>query len=503
MSGSNPADRRRLVAVSNRLPVVIEPEGDGWALRPGSGGLVTALAPVLRHRGGVWIGWAGTTAGVELAPLLGPASLETGYDLHAIPLSAEEESLFYGGFCNEILWPLLHDLQSRCNFDPAYWRAYLEVNQRYAETVAARIRPHDFIWVHDYHLIPLGGALRERGCGQKTAFFLHTPFPPVDILLKLPWRGQIVQALLQYDLVGFQTLRDRRNFLQCVLHFWPDLRTRGRGPVLTLGLGERDVRIGSFPIGIDFDEFSGAAQSREVAEAAWYMHEKYPDKRLILGVDRLDYTKGIPQRLEAFRTALRTYPELRERVTMLQIVVPGRAGVPEYQALKEEIEGRVGQINGEFASPGWVPIHYFFRSLSRQELLSYYRACEIALVTPLKDGMNLVAKEYVAACVDEVGVLILSEFAGAAAQLHRGALTVNPNDVEGMAAAIRRAFLMPAEEQRQRVRRMRENVRRNDIYRWVDGFLEAALARHLADFPPIEEYRPRVAGADGRPLTPP
>ncbi len=493
MNDPTSRERRRLVAVSNRLPVVVEPDGEGWTIRPGSGGLVTALAPVLRHRGGMWVGWAGTTAPIDLGALLGPASVETGYDLHPIPLTAEQESLFYGGFCNEVLWPLFHDLQSRCNYVPAYWRAYLEVNRLYAGLVAARTRPRDFIWVHDYHLIPLGATLRELGIGQKMAFFLHTPFPPLDILMKLPWRGQIVRSLLEYDLVGFQTLRDRRNFLHCVTHFWPELRTTGRGQVLTLRLGEREVRIGSFPIGIDFEEFSGGAKKREVSEAAWYLHEKYADKKLILGVDRLDYTKGIPLRLEAFRTALRLYPELRGQVTMFQIVVPSRASVPEYQALKEEIEGLVGQINGEFADPGWVPIHHFYRSLSREELLSYYRACEIALVTPLKDGMNLVAKEYAAASVEEAGVLILSEFAGAAAQLHRGALIVNPNDVEATAAAIRDAVRMPGDEQRRRMRRLRDNVMRHDIYRWVDSFLQAALARHLADFPHIEEYRPEIA----------
>ncbi len=464
----------RLVTVSNRLPVVVEQGEGGLEVRTGSGGLVTALAPILRHRGGIWIGWPGPTGEEGLEELLRTASADAGYELRPVLLSAAQVRLFYDGFCNEVLWPLFHDLQSRCVFRPEYWRSYQEVNRRFARAVTENVDPGDFVWVHDYHLLLFASALRELGRADRTAFFLHTPFPSVDILLKLPWRSQVLRAMLDYGLLGFQTMRDRRNFLECVLHFWPDVRTSGRGPVIDLHFEGRDVRLGAFPIGIDYREFASGAQAGEVEETVTWLRERYPGQQIILGVDRLDYTKGIPERLEAFRTALERYPELRGKVTLVQVAVPSRAAVPEYQSLRDTIEGLIGKINGEYTAPGWVPIHYLYRSLSREELLAYYRASDVALVTPLKDGMNLVAKEFCAANVDSSAVLVLSEFAGAASQLSRWALTVNPNDVEGMAEAIRSAVLMPPRERRHRMRRLRKNVKNYDIHRWVRNLLAAA-----------------------------
>jgi trehalose 6-phosphate synthase len=320
-------------------------------------------------------------------------------------------------------------------------------------------------------------------------FFLHIPFPPLDIFLKLPWRFQILRALLAYDVIGFQTLRDRRNFVQCVRALLKDVAVQGKGQVIAAQVGGRLVRAGVFPIGIDFQEFAQQAASRAVSEAAWYFHEAFANRTIVFSVDRLDYTKGIPQKLAAFRRALMRYPELRERVTLVQVIVPSREDIPEYGELKAEIERLVGEINGQFTRAAWVPIHYMYQSLPRVELLAYYRASEIALITPLKDGMNLVAKEY-CACSLEDGALILSEFAGAAAQLQRDALLVNPYDVEGVAAAIHRAWTMPPEERRARMRNLRRAIRERDIFWWVDSFLRAGTARDLDDFTLLEEVVP-------------
>ena len=489
MMDANGQARSRLIVVSNRLPVVFQrsPSGE-WTTRPGSGGLVTALLPVLRDRGGIWIGWPGV-AGDEagFGPALEAAGTEAGYTLAAVPLEAQEVRDFYHGFSNEIVWPLFHDLVSLCNFDPAYWDVYLDVNRKYANTVAAHTRSGDFVWIHDYQLMNVGEELRALGVKSRLAFFLHIPFPAPDIFMKLPWRKALVDALLQYDLVGFQTARDRRNFLACAQQLVEGFGYEGRAPVVNATVQGRRVRVGSFPISIDYNAFMSAAAADSVAAKARELHRLLPKRKLVLGIDRLDYTKGIALRLRAFQTLLERYPKLRGQLSLIQVVVPSREDIPQYQAMKTEIEQLVGRINGAFARPGgWVPVWYEYRSLSRLELLAYYRAADIALVTPLKDGMNLVAKEYCACSIEEDCVLILSEFAGAAEQLARGAILVNPYDVHGVAEALRRAHAMPEAERTARMRAMRRSIRRHDVFGWVDAFLHAAVARELRDFPAPE-----------------
>jgi trehalose 6-phosphate synthase/phosphatase len=432
----------RLIVVSNRLPYVFKRAPDGtWRREGGSGGLVSALVPVLRDRGGTWIGWPGTSdRGPGLEEALSSASAQLGITLRGVELDAADIHNFYYGFSNEIIWPLFHDLQSLCVFEPNYWGSYKEVNRRFAQAVVEACGKADFVWVHDYHLMNVAAESRKLGCRVRMGFFLHIPFPPPDIFFKLPWRTTLLHALLQYDLIGFQTLRDRRNFIQCVRLAHGHANVQGKGNVVTVTAGPYKARVGNFPISIDYGNFSRQAASADVAARADELHRLLPQRKIILGVDRLDYTKGIPHRLRAFRNALDRYPELRERISLIQVVVPSRVDIPEYHDLKTQIEQLVGEINGSFMRPGgWVPVWYVYASLSRIDLLAYYRAAHIALVTPLKDGMNLVAKEYCACSIEEECVLILSEFAGAAAQLQRGALLVNPYDIEGVADAIYRA----------------------------------------------------------------
>ncbi|MCB2203364.1 trehalose-6-phosphate synthase [bacterium] len=488
----------RLIIVSNRLPVVFRREEGVLNWRPGSGGLVTALAPVLRDRGGVWIGWSGLSSEdqEEVNDALSESSAATGYELEAVPLTAEELELYYHGFANEVLWPLFHDLQSHCNFRPEYWHSFQKVNSKFARHIHRATRRGDYIWIHDYHLINVGAELRALDVHSPLGFFLHIPFPPPDIFMKMPWRFNILHALLSYDLVGFQTMRDKRNFVQCVRLLLKDVIVRNAGGFHICAIEHREVRVGVFPISIDHREFERRARSQEVSEAAWYIHEDLPHQQIILGIDRLDYTKGIPYRLEAFRNALRRFPELIESMTLVQVVVPSRTDIPKYHDLKVEIERLVSEINGEFTRSGWVPIHYIFRHLTRTELLAYYRTAEIALITPIKDGMNLVAKEFCASNIEENGVLVLSEFAGAVAQLHKQAILVNPYDVEGMAEALRDAFSMNYEERGRRMRLLRATVARYDIYRWVESFLNAAFSRHLNDYPVVAEYIPPMNDND-------
>lgn len=485
---------KRMVCVSNRLPVSLQQAEGAWHVKPSSGGLVSALEPVLQNRGGMWIGWPGAAvAEGELDEALAATSRDAGYELKPVLLTKEEIDGFYYGFANEIIWPLFHGFSTRANFDHTYWESYESANRRFAEVIANNARRDDFVWIQDYHLMCVAHYLKQGGHNFRTAFFLHIPFPPPEMFLKLPWRTQVLEGLLAHDLVGFHTLRDRNNFLQCVREVVTHKRATGSGQVVTVKYGGREIRIGAFPISIDYDGLQRQAKSAEVdaMSALWKQQFGGDGMQVMIGMDRLDYTKGIPERLAAFELALKRYPELRGKITLVQVTVPSREEVPEYAALLNEIERLVGHINGEYTEAGsWVPIHYLHRSLTRAETIAYLRASEIALVTPLRDGMNLVAKEYCACDVEEDGVLILSEFAGAAAELSRGALMVNPHDVEGVARAIRAAYHMSPVERRRRMRRLREQVREHNIYTWVGSILDAAFVPSLEHFPVIEAYVP-------------
>lgn len=461
------------ILVSNRLPVKLEHEDDGWHLTPGSGGLVTALAPVLKDHEGDWIGWPGAEINDEVRELLDNSTSDIGYNLGTVNLTEDEIHGFYRGFSNGALWPLFHDLLDHCTFDSTDWEIYQKVNYKFARAVADKAGDSNFIWVQDYHLMLVGHFLNEMGFNDRSAFFLHVPFPPQDIYIKLPWRQEILEALLAFRLIGFQTERDRRNFIHCVRHLIPSAQISHHRKYPVIRYENRTTRIGSFAISIDFKYFNDFAKSKEVNDTAWFIHEEYPNQKIVLGIDRLDYTKGIPHRLLAFANLLDRYPELKEKIVLMQVVVPSRTEVLEYQQMKSQIDEMVGRINSKHTTRGWVPIHYIYGSLEPGELLGYYKASEIALITPLKDGMNLVAKEYCASCYDDVGVLILSEFAGAAGRLDVGAILVNPYNLEEVADAIYHAYYMDVEEQKERMRKLRAEVRRYNVFQWVEKFVKS------------------------------
>ncbi len=491
----NNHEKARLIIVSNRLPIVLSKTASGrWQVKQGSGGLVTALAPVLRNRGGLWIGWPGTTQideKTEIKTLFTRVAKDFGYTFEPVFLSEELVNDYYLGFSNQVLWPLFHDLQTRCDFAPEYWKAFQKVNKMFAQTIADNIKTSDdHIWVHDYHLMGVGKALREMETAAKIGYFLHIPFPPLDLFLKLPWRFQILESLLCYDLIGFQTQRDRRNFVVCVHAMFPHIKIKGRGRVLSTEVNGRTVRLGNFPISIDYNEFAHKAGTQNVEKRLAEIKAVFKADHLILGVDRLDYTKGIPERLLAFRNALERYPDLEKKISLIQIVVPSRQRIVEYDHLKSEIEQLVSEINGKFTRPGWVPIHYLYQSVDRTELTALYRAADIALVTPLKDGMNLVAKEYCASNIKTDGVLILSEFAGAASQLYKHAFLVNPYDIQAIADAIYQACHMGIDEKRNRMKALRKIVRKSDIYWWVDEFLKSVFSKDLNALRPLVDYIP-------------
>jgi trehalose 6-phosphate synthase/phosphatase len=387
---------QRLVIVSNRLPIAVEATPAGRRVVPGSGGLVTAMGPVLADRGGKWIGWLGAIGVEETRAALDEAGDALGYDLEPVELTAEEIAGFYEGFANEVLWPLFHDFIPHCVFDPSYWPIYEKANRKFAEATAEVVEDGDYVWIHDYHLMRVGAELRKMGLEHDLGFFLHIPFPSVDMFSKMPWRLQILDGFLDYDLVGFQTVRDLRNFGQCVAALIPNAVVHESSDQIRIEARGRVVRAGAFPISIDYEDFVHRAVENPVSELVARVRSQLPNRKLILGLDRLDYTKGIPERVRAYGLALERYPELRGNVTFLQVVIPSRTKVDEYQHLKNEIDRLIGSVGGRYSQAGWAPLQYLFRRLTEKELLAYYRACDVALITPLKDGMNLVCKEYCA-----------------------------------------------------------------------------------------------------------
>jgi alpha,alpha-trehalose-phosphate synthase [UDP-forming] len=466
----------RVINVSNRLPILIRKHAGGARVERSSGGLATALEAGWRDRPGVWIGWAGSTPNQHVEPLLVKASRNRSYTLRAVALTEEEIAKFYSGFANEIIWPLFHDMPSRCNFDPEYWEMYQRVNRKFAKLTAETAAEDDFVWVHDYHLMLTAEAMRNAGVRAPMGFFLHIPFPGLDVFEKLPWKYPILKALLEFDVIGFQSDHDRTNFTTCLERLLPEAVIHRGHPHLQIRLGARRTVVGTFPIGVDFEEFARQAARPEIEAHSAEIRRRLSGDVLVLGVDRLDYTKGIPERLKSFRLLLRRFPEQRGHITLVQVVVPSREEIPNYKHLRREVELLVSQINGEFTEPGWVPVHYIHRNLGREELLAYYRAADIGLVTPLKDGMNLVAKEFCAAQIDERGVLIVSEFAGAGPELRSGAILVNPNDFAEVAEAVHDAAHMPVEEKRRRMRLLRDIVKDHSVQRWIRSFLQAIPA---------------------------
>ncbi|HMB31836.1 MAG TPA: trehalose-6-phosphate synthase [Desulfohalobiaceae bacterium] len=464
-----------LVVVSNRLPVVLKWRDGSWDIYPGSGGLVTALTPILSRNGGTWIGWPGTVEKEGIYESIQEFSDTQGYTLWPVLLDEDDVQGYYYGFSNEILWPLLHGFHNRCNFEADYWLKYQKVNTQFAKEILRKTDSEDYVWVHDYHLMCVAREIEKMGQIRKCGFFLHIPFPGPEIFLKLPWRLEILRALLDFDLVGFQTHQDMNNFIRCLECLCSDLYVEDMDDLFKVFCGSFQVKVGCFPISIDFHQFAQRAASKEVSRRSNDLNLLHQDQQIILGIDRLDYTKGIPQRLEAFRNTLLRFPDLRGKIALLQVVVPSREEVKEYQILKEEIERLVGEINGLYTEPGWIPIHYLYRSLSSEELLSFYIASDMALITPLWDGMNLVVKEYCACNYKEDGVLILSEFAGAASQLFQDSILVNPYDINKVSEAIRRGFYMNKAERKARMAGLREVIKNYDIHFWVKSFLQAVF----------------------------
>jgi trehalose 6-phosphate synthase/phosphatase len=463
----------RLVVISSRLPLTIKRANDQWHADRSSGGLATAMGPLLDRSEGMWIGWSGE-AGGRSTDVADPerqrvvAEITERYGYHPVDLPAGVARGFYEGFSNGTLWPLCHQFPMSVTFNPKDWDAYVEANRRFAEVAVRHIRPGDLVWVHDYQLMLVPKLIREAIPDARVGYFHHIPFPSSSIYRILPRREELLEGLLGADVVAFHTYPYLQHFRASLL------RILGiESQMDHVEYDSRCVSLEALPIGIAPKEFTDLldeddATARRLAE----IRLRFAGRRLLLGVDRLDYTKGIPQRLRTFRKLLEMEPELRGRAVLVQVAVPSRERVPLYKQLRREVDGLIGEINGEYATADWTPIVYIRRGIPRRELVALYAAAEAALVTPLRDGLNLVAKEYVACKRGGDGALVLSEFAGAAAEMGE-AFIVNPYDEERTAETIARVLAMPAEQRKERMQALYKRVTRNDVFAWSERFLEA------------------------------
>lgn len=448
----------RLVVVSNRVADLRHATQ--------SGGLAVAIADALKAKGGVWFGWDGNTLENETEKL----GIDRVGDVDVIssPLTVEDYSQYYIGYANSVLWPLFHYRVDLVDYRPQYFDGYMRVNGKFASLLKPFLKQGDMVWVHDYHLIPFAERLRALGCRHKMGFFLHIPFPPADIIAASPNHAYLVQAMLQYDVVGFQSSTDLNNFNRYVEENIPD----AMGADGVIRYGGRTVRAIRLPIGIDVAQFTELAEKTFEDINIDHMRRAILRQRQIVGVDRLDYSKGIPERFEAFSRMLHLHPELEKTVTFLQIAPPTREDVTAYAEIRMKLEGLSGSINGKFGDIDWVPIRYIHRPVARPRLAAMFRSSEVGLVTPLRDGMNLVAKEYVAAQDPaDPGVLVLSQFAGAAEELE-DALIVNPHDTEEMGEKMELALRMPLEERQNRHASLLDRVKQSDVGIWMETFID-------------------------------
>src|SRR5713226_455018 len=479
--------QQRLVVVSNRLPFNVTVDNDQFVFHESAGGLVTGLSSYIQsakqspaHSSEhLWVGWPGCSIDPALREEI---KRETLFRFQSFPvfLSEEEMDQFYFGFCNATIWPLFHYFPSFTIYQPTFWEQYKHVNEVFCETLMDVVKPNDFVWIHDYHLMLLPRLLKNKMPELSIGFFLHIPFPSFEVFRLLPgkWRREILEGLLGADLIGFHTYEYAQHFLQSVLRIVG--HEHHMGQILT---SDRIVKVETYPMGIDFDRFANAVNDTQVKEEGQTLRNTLSDVKVILSVDRLDYSKGISNRLEGFEIFLGTNPQYHGRVVLLMVVVPSRIGVTEYDRMKRQIEELVGKVNGRFGRIDWTPVVYQYRHVAFQSLVALYGASDICLVTPLRDGMNLVAKEYMATRKDRAGVLILSEMAGAAKELAE-AIIINPNNREEIAEALKEALETPGEEQKRRNQIMQRRLRRYNVMRWVGDF--------VSDLAGMQEVQDRI-----------
>lgn len=459
---------RKLIIASNRLPTTVREEGGKLFFEQSVGGVATGLSSLDTDYEKHWIGWSGLDHEncsrkqvAEVKRRLGKKSF------YPVNLTAEEVSDYYHGFCNEVVWPIFHYFVQHGIYEKKFWESYVEVNKKFARAILEVASDRDYIWIHDYHLMLVPDLVKKELPGSSIGFFLHIPFPSSEIFRLIPWCREIIEGLTGADLIGFHTFDYVRHFAESVRRILGHEHSLGR-----FLIGEREIRTDTFPMGIDYEKFSSASKNPEVRKRKKEFRDILGNgRKIVLSIDRLDYSKGIPERLRAFDLYLEKNPEIKEKVVLVLVAVPSRTEVVHYKVLKDEVDNLVGRINGRHGTIAWNPIHYMYRSFGFEELVSLYMASDILFLTPLRDGMNLIAKEYVAARQDGTGVLILGEMAGTAQELSE-AIIINPNDLQATSHALEIALGMTAEEQKKRLATMHQRLQRYDIATWAADFME-------------------------------
>ncbi|MEN8790046.1 MAG: bifunctional alpha,alpha-trehalose-phosphate synthase (UDP-forming)/trehalose-phosphatase [Flavobacteriaceae bacterium] len=480
----------KTVIISNRLPVQLQISGGKIEAIPSVGGLATGMKSVHSGSDSLWIGWSGLTneeIPSKLEPRIDRALAKHG--CAKVQLTKKEVNGFYFGFSNRTIWPLFHYFMEYAEFELPNWEVYKAVNQKFADALVGHLEDDDTVWVHDYQLMLVPQMIREVNPKVAIGFFLHIPFPSYEIFRTLPWREEVLLGLLGSDLIGFHTYDYQRHFLSSVrrllgleVHFNEIFKEN------------RAIKADSFPMGIDYDKFNKAAvkqanrtSGQSDLQERLSLHKKSaPDAKLILSIDRLDYTKGIAKRLNAFKYFLDQHPEYKEKVRLIVLAVPSRSKVPQYKLLKKEVDELVGRINGEFATVSWTPIWYFYRSVPFESLIDLYTSSDIAWLTPIRDGMNLVAKEYIASRVDQSGVLILSEMAGSAKEMNEAVL-INPNNFEQIASSLHLAINMPLKEQKRRNKELQKRLKRYNVEKWANDFMNSLMNQKNLDDPNVSK----------------
>jgi trehalose 6-phosphate synthase/phosphatase len=461
---------KKLIVVSNRLPFTIKKQGDRFEALSSSGGLVSAIRSLPKKNKITWVGTADFTE--EEWKEFKQSGIETEFEIQPLFLDKATEDLYYNGFSNSLIWPLFHYFPSYAEYNELHYKAYKTINEEFAKTIRGIAQPEDVVWVHDYHLMLVPGLLKQNEKPQNSSFFLHIPFPSFELIKLIPeeWRNEILKSLLQAEVVGFHTI-DYCNHFKSALSFFLGVECIND----TAAQEGHTTLIKAYPISIDYNKFNSAYNNKEIEKERRTVKEKYANVKMIFSLDRLDYSKGVMNRLQAYEALLEKHPDLQENVVFVINVIPSRETIAQYAERKKLIEENVSRINGIYSTLQWQPVIYQYRHLDFTRLMACYTACDVALVTPLRDGMNLVAKEFVAARKDLSGVLILSEFAGAANEL-TGALLVNPNDIQLMTEAMIQAISLPPEEQKQRMKAMQEVIQKNDVTKWMNSFLDDASA---------------------------
>lgn len=456
----------KTIIVSNRLPVKMKIEEGKLSYKPSEGGLATGLGSIYKEGDNIWLGWPGLATDKknnfknEITDTLKKESM------YPVFLTSQEIEDFYEGFCNETIWPNFHYFNQYIIYDDDMWKAYQKVNRKFAKALEKVAEPDDTIWIHDYQLLLLPEMIRSKFPKIGIGFFLHIPFPSYESFRLLPWRRELLMGMIGADFLGFHTYDDMRHFLSSVSRLAGIGNSNGK-----INVGNRKIMVDALPMGIDYQKYNEAASAPETLAREVRYRTSIGESKLILSIDRLDYSKGIPQRLRAFELFLKNHPEFREKVSIIMVVVPSRDSVGKYKELKEEVDLLVGRINGHYGRLNWTPIHYFYRSFPLHALSAFYRMADVALVTPMRDGMNLVCKEFIASKLDKKGVLILSEMAGASKELS-DAIQINPNDIHQFVDALHQALTMDEDEQIHRMEVMQKSLQRYNIHHWVSLFMD-------------------------------